>query len=445
MGGKIQSDVESQVLPIKPVVMAEPRPATRTIGHEPREIARTLHQLISSPTKKIGFLTGAGTSVSVRVKRGDSFEPLIPDVTTLTRVVEDCLTEVDHKTAFEMIRGHLQTKHKIVHIEHILSLIRMKIQVLGDEKLCGLPLDGFMALEKCIQDKIAECVAPVDIPSAIVHEKMAKWIKNARRHNAVEIFTTNYDLLFEIGFERTQLPFFDGFVGSYEPFFYPMGIEENELLPANWVRLWKIHGSLGWKLAEDGKRIVKSPRNQEEHLLVYPSILKYDDSKKQPYLSFIDRLGSFLRQSDSFLIVTGYSFGDQHINEVILNALARSHTASVYAFIYDELHEGDDVVRLAQQEHKLSILGPNAAVLGGQYREWRLNREPSKAESIQVSSYFDEDAIPALEEVDSKLELGGTEHITIEERTWQGTGRFKLVDFKELVNFMQLVIDKETS
>jgi hypothetical protein len=34
-----------------------------------------------------------------------------------------------------------------------------------------------------------------------------------------EIFTTNYDLVIEKSLEAIRAPYFDGFVGSYEPFF----------------------------------------------------------------------------------------------------------------------------------------------------------------------------------------------------------------------------------
>ncbi len=61
----------------------------------------------------------------------------------------------------------------------------------------------------------------------------------------MEIFTTNYDLLFEQALERTRVPFFDGFSGASEPFFDPSSVASNDL-PARWTRLWKLHGSLGW-------------------------------------------------------------------------------------------------------------------------------------------------------------------------------------------------------
>ena len=62
-----------------------------------------------------------------------------------------------------------------------------------------------------------------------------------------EIYTTNYDMLFEMALEANYTPYFDGFTGSYEPFFSPESIEtfpREEDFTSRWIRLWKIHGSL---------------------------------------------------------------------------------------------------------------------------------------------------------------------------------------------------------
>jgi hypothetical protein len=69
------------------------------------------------------------------------------------------------------------------------------------------------------------------------------WVGGTNRECAVEIFTPNYDLLFEEAFERAGFPYFDGFTGGHAPFFDPPSIAD-DVLPARWSRLWKLHGSL---------------------------------------------------------------------------------------------------------------------------------------------------------------------------------------------------------
>jgi hypothetical protein len=90
-----------------------------------------------------------------------------------------------------------------------------------------------------------------------------------------------------------------------------------------WVRLWKLHGSVTWALAGEGdkRRIVRGPEIETGELIL-PSLRKYEESRKQPYLAMLDRLRALLtRREEIVLITVGYSFSDQHINEVILEAL----------------------------------------------------------------------------------------------------------------------------
>ena len=93
----------------------------------------------------------------------------------------------------------------------------------------------------------------------------------------------NYDYLFEIGLEHNNVPYYDGFSGTYNPFFYSHSVDDFNYLPQQ-TKLWKIHGSLGWSVGEDGKIIRNALcENSGEHnndILIYPSISKYEHSKK---------------------------------------------------------------------------------------------------------------------------------------------------------------------
>ena len=49
--------------------------------------------------------------------------------------------------------------------------------------------------------------------------KFVIWLNWLSRDFTKEVFTTNYDLILEKSFESLQVPYFDGFNGSNEPFF----------------------------------------------------------------------------------------------------------------------------------------------------------------------------------------------------------------------------------
>jgi len=401
--------------------------------HDPREIIRGFQNLLYSPAKSISFFAGAGTSMSV--KDPTTKKAIIPGINELTDTVESQLSTGKFKECYKLIKEELSSSKQPSQIEYILSNIRLKAQVVGSETLCGLNQQGFKDLEAEITAKIEKLVSP-EIPQDIIHQKFAKWIRNANRRKAMEIFTTNYDYLFEVAFEREKIPYFDGFVGSHSPFFYPSAVSENDL-PIDWVRLWKVHGSLGWRLDEKQKRIVRE--KVAGSLMVFPSLLKYDDSRKQPYVSFIERLANFLREDDSFLIICGYGFGDQHLNDTIIHALSRTRTSAVYAFLHGDANEDHPAVKLAKYEPRLTLMAKNSAVIGGVYGLWRLNREPSASDSTQVSPYFDEDAVPANPATPVK---SGDKKIPAHETYWDGKGILKLGDFSKLVEFLNLMLPK---
>ncbi len=112
----------------------------------------------------------------------------------------------------------------------------------------------------------------------------------------MEIFTTNYDYLFELGMEYHGVPYFDGFVGSYKPFFFPSSVEDLYYLPQQ-TKLWKLHGSLGWDTHESLGRIVIID-SEDNNIIILPCMSKYEASKKQPYKSVMDRLLDFLRAEE---------------------------------------------------------------------------------------------------------------------------------------------------
>lgn len=203
-----------------------------------------------------------------------------------------------------------------------------------------------------------------------------------------------------------------------------------------------MHGSLGWSFRKADQAVIRQHTQNTDaaNTLIYPSHLKYNSSKKQPYVGLIDRLCTFLQQDDAVLITCGYSFGDSHINERIVTSLRRGANSNVVALYYDDIFDSAgncsyglldkaNVVRvMATQETggKMSVYGRRHAVIGGNFGMWRLRDEPKKNQSTRIDLYFDEDAAtPSL----TPGEQQGNE-------SWQGTGQFLLPDFRKLTGFL---------
>lgn len=408
--------------------------------HDPSEYIRGIQQILISDKKKIGFLFGAGSSLAS--KSDNSLT--VPAIGAMTKeiVKEAGEKQASYGIALEQIEVELGSDN--FNIETLLSKLELKLEVIGDSTLNSLTKEDFQNLiqfiKKCVREKVSvhlenDKIVHKDIVKDLVQTDFANWIGQAERKYPIEIFTTNYDFLFELGLEYKEVPYYDGFCGSLRAFFNPESVEDFSFLSKQ-TKLWKIHGSLGWHYDTDTEKILRvSP--DDEDILIYPSTLKYKDSKKQPYESLLDRLSNFIKQDDSILITCGYSWGDEHINSRIVSALktnTTSHVIALYYDRYDKIDEQSKVVKIGFDNPKISIYASNSAVIGCNFGNWKIKSEPSKEDSVNIDLYFDEDG--ALDEDAIK----GTE--TKGEEDWKGTGEFVLPDFGKLVKFLNSMVNE---
>jgi hypothetical protein len=174
-----------------------------------------LRTIIAQGRKRIGLLIGAGAPAGMADAAGK--RPLIPAVEGLTDRV---LTILDPKYNAEIaaLKGEL-TKHDI---ETVLSRVRSLSKVIGKSKIHGLDSAGFETFGKDICDEIGK-VVDVRLPDAgSPYASIVSWITGVGLEHPVEVFTTNYDRLFEEALEAVRAPYFDGFTGGWKPFFDPV-------------------------------------------------------------------------------------------------------------------------------------------------------------------------------------------------------------------------------
>lgn len=352
--------------------------------HNPDQHMQALRTLIAQGRKRIGLLIGAGGPAGMADAEGNY--PLIPAVEGLTTSVLAALEPKYHKQ-IAALKGEL-TKHDI---ETILSRIRSFASVLGASKVYEMDGDAFKEFGDEACQHIGKCVnvrLPKGNHSAYHH--IVSWITGVSRDHPVEIFTTNYDRLFEEAFEANQSPFFDGFSGSHEPFFDPVSVASNDL-PARWTRLWKLHGSLGWETNGKGE-VIRTGSTDATHL-VFPEHLKYDLTQKAPYSALLDRLRAFLETPDTLLITSGFSFSDSHISARIGEALASNPSASVFACQFKNLENEGAAHEIAQRRSNFTVYAKDKAVVNGVAGNWQLPAElPAKNWGPIRQSYWDSSA-----------------------------------------------------
>ncbi|HWW61561.1 MAG TPA: SIR2 family protein, partial [Thermoanaerobaculia bacterium] len=282
-----------------------------------------LSQALANANTNLGFLLGAGCGCSVRTAAGG---PLIPAVDQLSAQVCDALRASDVATQLKVLEKQYSEDGEacLPNIEKLLSRIRTLREISGKRKLDGLNAEDLERLDETICRAI-EGIVRAKLPTGDTSYSMfARWIRELDRHKPVEIFTTNYDLLLEQALERARAPFFDGFIGAHEPFF-DVSAMELDRLPERWTRVWKVHGSVNWRTLTESS-IVRSESGPTKPL-IFPSHLKYAESRRMPYLAMRDRLRAFVKTRSVFM-TCGYSFADEHLNEDLMFGLT-ANPASV--------------------------------------------------------------------------------------------------------------------
>lgn len=179
----------------------------------------------------------------------------------------------------------------------------------------------------------------------IFHEKFLKALLqrplNLRRAN---IFTANYDLAFEYAFDKLGVHYIDGFSGFHKRLFKPETFEYDIFYPGSTtsgkvqriekvVRYYKLHGSLSWVnsesrdannlygIEEKPLELIETLKKKGE-IIIYPSAVKKSYTLDLPYSELFRQFASTITQSQSVLFTVGYSFGDDHFNDIIYQALS---------------------------------------------------------------------------------------------------------------------------
>ena len=145
-----------------------------------------------------------------------------------------------------------------------------------------------------------------------------------------------------------------GFIGTVEPKFdssayaldlyYPGEVAEGRVQRFDkFFHLYKLHGSVDWRRKSQGELIRADSRSlphwtdwqewerndkldflrggAEDAVAILPTESKYLQSIGMPYAHLFRALDSHLKTPQTFFLILGYGFGDEHINRIIDEAL----------------------------------------------------------------------------------------------------------------------------
>lgn len=187
----------------------------------------------------------------------------------------------------------------------------------------------------------------------------------------INIITPNYDRLAEYACEQENIHHYSGFSPGYRG----SPVKKDYLKCSRQVNIWKVHGSLGWFVNEQG--VISSLSNIHRipegltPLIVTPGIEKYRSTHKEPYKTTIHEADDVIDAASSYLCV-GFGFNDEHIQEKLVNRCAKDD-ATVIVITY----------KLSDSAKKFLFSGSPTRYLAIEAQENDLN-------SVVYSSEFDD-------------------------------------------------------
>lgn len=314
----------------------------------------------------VSILTGAGTSYHLNA-------PLIRAIPT--EIHEALVGNETVKDEYERQLQELATSEegfKSVSLEAFINYLQAKRFILATAKKEATSLDSLIeAIQKKLFDLCnTEIIAlhkdynsddRLKENKYYYHEKFAKKILqrpiNLRRIN---LFTTNYDLAFEHAFDNAGIQYINGFSGFSKRCFRPETYDYDIYYPGQTtsgtvhraekvLRYYKLHGSLSWisKEADSGnyygiEEVAISKEKPDHELIVYPCVTKKTFTLDLPYSELFRLFSCAIKQDQSVLFCLGYSFNDEHINDIIYQSLS---IPSFTLFIVDYIGTGNPEIQ----------------------------------------------------------------------------------------------------
>lgn len=316
-------------------------------GVEPSKRLETIKEKIESffDMKNLYFLFGSGTSAKAIPLMKGLYEGLQIEKNKYSDRERAFLDSIEDGGNIEKVLGILYSGRAFLE--------ERKNATNAEKKLLNLILGLIKKIEHYLKTKIDV------LNNDLLEEETKKTLENYKRFyskvafrnkelSRVNVFTTNNDMFNELALDELNIHYFNGFSGGVKKSFNPasfnytlskrMDIAIDKYEPEeNLVYLFKIHGSVNWiedQRAEGEtfftiKELPLRNDSKDANVLIYPTPLKQDKSLGAPYVDLFREFQHKLLEPNSVLFVIGYSFGDEHVNDIIYRALATNSTMNL--------------------------------------------------------------------------------------------------------------------
>lgn len=314
-----------------------------------------------STFRNLAVLTAAGTSMENGKNGGKTRTELWNSYENDIYAIRDIIAK-NNVHASERCNEIIQMQN----IEDFLSFVILY------EKINGVITDeNGIRLRESIENKIADaCRLVLDKDNSHHASFLQKITSRKMGLPRVQLYTTNYDTLFEQAAQRLNYTIIDGFSFSYPRIFNGSNFDkdlvyrkhtrvkqEDSFVPGVF-QLFKLHGSVDWEKKPNG--CILQREKVEQPCIIYPASEKYESSYEQPYFEMMSNLQHTLREEGTFLIIAGFGFQDKHIQNIIREAAFQNHNFHLLIVCYGKhpininLHKSEedkqtDVINIESQ------------------------------------------------------------------------------------------------
>ena len=312
------------------------------------------------------FLFGNGASIYAGSKDTKEFH------------ISDIINDERYKSIYEVLKSvdGLGMEEQL----NRLIIIRAFFNITNNE---GEPLVTQLIADIKAQ-LINNFVNSIDYRKLTYHQMLIYKLRNYGCLPRTKIFTTNYDLAFEHSLDALSVDYTDGFTGFVNRQFDP-----RTLINSAKATLIKIHGSVNWveeetKIKELQPRFVngKACIEDTKPVLIYPTSNKLYQTYSTPYSELMRYMLNEMVTERNVILVMGYKYGDEHINEILYKALQNPQNV-FYFFQYGETigcNFIDDMIRLSESMPNINVISGKILASFDWFVKFLLPATPEKSD-----------------------------------------------------------------
>jgi hypothetical protein len=334
----------------------------------------------------ISFLNKIDEESSSYKRTKNSFDCGIPTMAILAEeFYEIALNENEKKWLKEIIKIDIESEFYKYNIENLLSTLHsLKYYLENSEQnntrrfkitTSIIKTTRNFLLKRCLNEttKNLNLDSPLLGLYKTFYRKLLYRNPNLPKLN---IFTTNYDLYSEMAMDKLGIHYVNGFSGGIKKYFNPTIFnyalaEKMDLSHTKWsvidnfIYLYKLHGSVNWVQEDEENKLFRVRELQEttykelekrDVIMIHPTPLKQSISMSSPYSDLFREFQKKIMQNNNILITIGYSFSDEHINNLIFQAFT---IPSFRLIIFGDKEKNEKIKKL------LNLNDPRIWIIGG--------------------------------------------------------------------------------